>query len=271
MVGADQGQPDAGGIPSGNQQAFTPSVEVANDGTIGVTYYDFRNNTADPSTLPTDYFAVHCHPTTATACTVALNWGNEVRLTNAPFDMLDAPFAGGFFTGDYEGLAATADFLAFFSQPHGSNPSSAFLSGRRRAVAPPVAGRFGAPPPRPPSRLSLVGGRSVCGQDIPEHWPRRAARSLTRYGVPRSARRRSCSSLRCSRRRRLGLGTPTSSSVSTTRCANYDESAANAAQGAREQTPLAGTVPHAGPGEPLSGVARDEKVGAWRALLAVGG
>ena len=115
------------GIPSGNQQAFTPSVEVANDGTIGVTYYDFRNNTTDPSTLPTDYFAVHCHPTTATACSSPLNWGNEDRLTNAPFNMLDAPDAGGFFTGDYEGLAATGDFMAFFSQPHGSDPSSAFF------------------------------------------------------------------------------------------------------------------------------------------------
>jgi hypothetical protein len=41
--------------------------------------------------------------------------------------MLDAPFAGGFFTGDYEGLAATGDFLTFFSQPHGTDPSSAFF------------------------------------------------------------------------------------------------------------------------------------------------
>ena len=32
-------------IPSGNQQAFTPSVDVAEDGTVSVTYYDFRNNT----------------------------------------------------------------------------------------------------------------------------------------------------------------------------------------------------------------------------------
>ncbi len=114
-------------IPSGNQQAFTASVEVANDGTIGVTYYDLRNNTTDPGTLPTDYFAVHCHPTTPTACTSGVNWGNEDRLTDTPFDMLDAPFAGGFFTGDYEGLAATGDFLTFFSQPHGTDPSSAFF------------------------------------------------------------------------------------------------------------------------------------------------
>ena len=32
-------------IPIGNQQAFTPSVDVAADGTVAVTYYDFRNNT----------------------------------------------------------------------------------------------------------------------------------------------------------------------------------------------------------------------------------
>jgi hypothetical protein len=114
-------------IPPGNQQAFTASVEVTDDGTIGVTYYDFRNNTTDASTLFTDYFAVHCHPTTATACTSAVNWGNEDRLTDTPFDMLDAPNAGGFFTGDYEGLAATDDFLTFFSQPHDSDPSSAFF------------------------------------------------------------------------------------------------------------------------------------------------
>ena len=33
------------GIPIANQQAFTPSVDVGADGTIAVTYYDFRSNT----------------------------------------------------------------------------------------------------------------------------------------------------------------------------------------------------------------------------------
>src|SRR5438105_4888901 len=33
-------------IPAGNQQAFTPAVAVAANGTVAVTYYDFRNNTA---------------------------------------------------------------------------------------------------------------------------------------------------------------------------------------------------------------------------------
>ena len=114
-------------IPAGNQQTFTASVHVADNGTISVTYNDFRNNdSATP--LWTDYFAVHCHPTTAMACTSAANWNAEVRLTNTSFDMRQAPFAGGFFTGDYEGLASEGnDFTAFFSQPHGADPSSAFF------------------------------------------------------------------------------------------------------------------------------------------------
>jgi hypothetical protein len=113
-------------LPAGNRQAFTPSVHVAADGTIGVTYYDFRNNTPDPATLPTDYFIVHCHPATS-ACASLTDW-IETRLTNAPFDMRRAPLARGFFTGDYEGLTAAGNkFAAFFSQSHGSDPSSVFF------------------------------------------------------------------------------------------------------------------------------------------------
>jgi hypothetical protein len=111
-------------IPIGNQQAFTGSVHVSSDGTLAVTYYDFRNNTSDPATLWTDYFVVHCH----SACTSASSWEDEKELTNLSFDMTKAPFAGGFFTGDYEGLAsAGTTFDAFFSQSHGSDPASTFF------------------------------------------------------------------------------------------------------------------------------------------------
>jgi hypothetical protein len=114
-------------IPIGNQQAFTPSVDVAADGTVAVTYYDFRNN---DSTTPlwTDYFVVHCHPSATVSCTNSADWGNEIRLTDVSFDMRQAPNAGGFFTGDYEGLASAGNaFATFFSQPHGIDPSSAFF------------------------------------------------------------------------------------------------------------------------------------------------
>jgi hypothetical protein len=114
--------------PAGDRQAFTPSVHVAADGTIAVTYYDFRNNTPSPATLPTDYFLVHCHPTTPAGCADPNNWGNELRVTDSSFDMRLAPFAGGFFTGDYEGLSNTGDtFTPFFSQSQGSDPSSTFF------------------------------------------------------------------------------------------------------------------------------------------------
>jgi hypothetical protein len=126
-------------ISAGNQQAFTASVDVAADGTLSATYYDFRNNTGGIPLL-TDYFVVHCHPTTPTACTDPANWVNEIRLTKTngggSFDMLQAPLTTtGFFTGDYEGLASAGnDFTPFFSQPHGTDPSSVFF----RRVGPPA-------------------------------------------------------------------------------------------------------------------------------------
>jgi BNR repeat-like domain len=114
-------------VPPGNQQAFTPSVHVAADGTVGVTYYDFRNNTAAEPLL-TDYFLVHCHPEDPGGCADSDNWGDEVRVTNSSFDMRLAPFALGFFTGDYEGLSSIGDsFTPFFSQSHGTDPSSTFF------------------------------------------------------------------------------------------------------------------------------------------------
>lgn len=115
------------GIRSGNRQAFTPSVHVSADGTVGVTYYDFRNDTAALPLL-TDYFIVHCHESATVSCANAANWEVEVQLTDVSFDMRQAPLARGFFTGDYEGLTASVNkFGALFSQPHGSDPSSVFF------------------------------------------------------------------------------------------------------------------------------------------------
>ncbi|HYT09133.1 MAG TPA: sialidase family protein [Mycobacteriales bacterium] len=82
--------------PSG-VTAFTPAVDVLPNGTVGVTYYDWRNNTPDPATLPTDYFIVHSHDGAAT-------WAAEARI-GTTFDDATAPFARGRFLGDYEGLA----------------------------------------------------------------------------------------------------------------------------------------------------------------------
>jgi len=96
--------------------AFTATVHVADDGTIGVSYYDFRNNTSDPSTLWTDYWLVHSHDGGAT-------WSEETHIAG-PFDMKTAPDARGLFVGDYEGLTAVGNsFLPFFVQANSGNTS----------------------------------------------------------------------------------------------------------------------------------------------------
>jgi hypothetical protein len=110
------------------QQAFIPAVVASGDGnTIVVTYYDFRNDTNTPAGFEgTDYFAVFC--STATACTNPANWVNERRLTDASFNMLDAPVAGGHFLGDYMGLAASgpATFYPVFGTATSPNVTSEF-------------------------------------------------------------------------------------------------------------------------------------------------
>lgn len=105
--------------PSG-VQAFTASVRVNANGTVGVTYYDFRNDNGNGGT---DYFLVTC----SSNCSNTGSW-TETQLTDISFDIRNTPFARGYFTGDYEGLATWgSDFMAFFSQSHGGDPASIFF------------------------------------------------------------------------------------------------------------------------------------------------
>jgi hypothetical protein len=113
--------------PNDDQQAFTPSVHVDGNGTVVVTYYDLRNNTPDPATLDTDYFAVSCESSTE-SCTDPSSW-EEVRITPSSFDIRNAPFARGYFLGDYMGLDNAGDtFFAMFGQALTSNDASQFMS-----------------------------------------------------------------------------------------------------------------------------------------------
>ena len=113
-------------IPAADQQAFTPEVSVAADGTVGVTYYDLRNNTPAPG-LPTDHWFVHCD----SACSDPSSWaGNETHVAG-PFDLEQAADAGGYFLGDYEGLVSIGNsFGSFFDQAinQATNPSDVFYS-----------------------------------------------------------------------------------------------------------------------------------------------
>jgi hypothetical protein len=90
-----------------NAFAFTPNVDVADDGTVAVGYYDLRNDSSAGGPLAADYFV-------ATAESGELPW-TETRLTDTSLDMTIAPRSGGFFVGDYMGLAAQGDrFVAAF-------------------------------------------------------------------------------------------------------------------------------------------------------------
>ena len=86
-------------------QAFIPTVAFRDDGTIGVTYYDFRSNTAEPSTLMTDYWLAQSID--------GVTW-RESRVAG-PFDLSVAPFSRGLFIGDYMSLGVRGDaFVPFF-------------------------------------------------------------------------------------------------------------------------------------------------------------
>lgn len=99
--------------------AFTPSVHVAANGTVGVTYYDFRNNTPD-SGLPTDYWLISCLP--GADCTAQENW-SESHIAG-PFDMEKAPVARGYFLGDYQALTSIGStFYSFFVQTNSKDTS----------------------------------------------------------------------------------------------------------------------------------------------------
>lgn len=77
-------------------QAFTPSIDVLNDGTLVATYYDLRNNTSDPRTLGADLWQI-------VSTDGGVHW--QERHLSGPFDLELAPDAEGLFLGDYQGLA----------------------------------------------------------------------------------------------------------------------------------------------------------------------
>jgi hypothetical protein len=112
-------------IPSGDQQAYLPSIAVAANGTVAVTYYDFRFNGTGPGLLTDNWLA---QGTPGTDLTNPANWGNEVRLTNTSFNLEAASVRRGYFIGDYQGFTAAGnDFEAFFAATNGTDSGDIFF------------------------------------------------------------------------------------------------------------------------------------------------
>ncbi|MEV4316854.1 sialidase family protein [Actinocrispum sp. NPDC049592] len=104
--------------------AFFSALAAQRDGTVGVGYYDFRDNTSDPATLPTDYWLV-------TSRDNGVTWTE--RHIAGPFDLATAPKADrpvpSLYLGDYHSLVSTGrSFLAFFPMTTGipGNPTDIF-------------------------------------------------------------------------------------------------------------------------------------------------
>jgi hypothetical protein len=112
--------------------AFTPSIRVRADGTVGISYYDLRSDTADTATLPTELLLARS--------TDAATW-TEARLTPT-FDLATAPQAGGYFLGDYQGLVASGNvFIPLFVRTTGdtANRTDVFAVFARSLAAVPLA------------------------------------------------------------------------------------------------------------------------------------
>jgi hypothetical protein len=111
-----------------NRQSFFPVIAVADDGTIGVTHYDFRFNDPSPG-LPTDYWLVRCHPSLTTPASSPVNWGGEVRLTDSSFNLEACGIINGVFRpGEYFGLAAAGnDFVSASTQVDQDNVTAIFV------------------------------------------------------------------------------------------------------------------------------------------------
>jgi hypothetical protein len=91
-------------------QAFLPVVAVNEDGTVGVLFYDFRDDVLGDAELSTDVFLKRYDPD--------LSLVDETRLTLNSFDLRQSVITGprGYFPGDYVGLDTSGpDFVAAFT------------------------------------------------------------------------------------------------------------------------------------------------------------
>ncbi|MGH8801681.1 MAG: sialidase family protein [Casimicrobiaceae bacterium] len=114
-------------------QALLPAVTVRSDGTIGVLYYDMRNDTPDPATLLVDAWF--------TVSRDGVHW-TEAHVAG-PFDFDLAPFVdGGLFVGDYQGAASMPTaFAAIYAQTNAlaNDPTDLYVSGLRSIAPAPAA------------------------------------------------------------------------------------------------------------------------------------
>jgi hypothetical protein len=103
--------------------AHTPSVEVAADGTVAVTYYDFRfNDVGAGDGLETAHWIRR-------STNGGASFGAD-ELLGTTFDTRKAPYALGYFLGDYDGLGTVGTaFKPFWTSTQDSTAGKPVLNG----------------------------------------------------------------------------------------------------------------------------------------------
>jgi hypothetical protein len=120
--GATWSSPSVVSNPSVSVSSFNPTIAVGSDGTVGLDYYDFRNLQAgNTTTLPTDVWF--------RSAPRGGSFGAETHVVGS-FNTLAAPNAGGFFLGDYEGMAANGtSFIPVFAATNCNDTSCSATAG----------------------------------------------------------------------------------------------------------------------------------------------
>jgi hypothetical protein len=108
-------------VPS--TDAHTPSVAVDEEGTVAVSYYDFRFNDVDSNDgLETAHWIRR-------SADGGASFGPD-EILGTTFDTRKAPYAIGYFLGDYDGLASIgASFEPFWISTQGSTAGKPVLDG----------------------------------------------------------------------------------------------------------------------------------------------
>jgi hypothetical protein len=98
-----------------------------------MTYYQW--SATSPGSEPTEYRIREATPTAVGSANADSLDATEATLIAGPFNMLDAPFASGYFVGDYEALATVGtSFLPFFAATNCADLSCRALT----SVTPPA-------------------------------------------------------------------------------------------------------------------------------------
>ncbi|ALG07271.1 hypothetical protein AOZ06_10365 [Kibdelosporangium phytohabitans] len=96
--------------------AFAPALAVRRDGVVGVSYYDLRDNTSDPATLPANLRLATSRD--------GVRWSGQ-RV--ASFDYAGAPTVGqppSLYLGDYHGLVASGSAFVPLFPMAGKDPAN---------------------------------------------------------------------------------------------------------------------------------------------------